>query len=72
MKITYDKEVDAVYIKLLDGDHQCRVLRLNDDIALNIGEGESLVGIEILDAKKVLADGELPNVLLENIQFQMV
>ena len=71
MKITYDNEIDAVYIRLLEGDHQCRTLRLNEDIALNIGEGEKLVGIEILDAKEVLANGDLPNVLLDNIQYQL-
>jgi uncharacterized protein YuzE len=72
MKISYDKEVDAVYIKLIEGEHQCRTLRLNDEIALNIGKGEKLVGIEILDAKQVLANGNIPNVLLDNIQFQTV
>jgi len=72
MKISYDKEVDAVYIKLIDGEHQCKTLRLNDEIALNIGKGEKLIGIEILDAKKVLANGNLPNVLLDNIQYQLV
>jgi uncharacterized protein YuzE len=72
MKISYDKEIDAVYIRLVDGEHQCRTLRLNDDIALNIGKDEKLIGIEILDAKEVLSNGGIPNVLLENIQFQLV
>ena len=63
MKISYDEEVDAVYIKLVDGDHQCRTLQLNDDIALNIGKGEKLIGIEILDAREVLANGDFPSIL---------
>jgi uncharacterized protein YuzE len=70
MKISYDKEVDAVYIKLIEGEEQCRTLRLNDDIALNIGKGEKLIGIEILDARLVLANGGVPDILLENIQLQ--
>jgi uncharacterized protein YuzE len=70
MKISYDKEVDAVYIKLIEGEEQCRTLRLNDDIALNIGKGEKLIGIEILDASLVLANGGVPDILLENIQLQ--
>ncbi len=70
MKISYDKEVDAVYIKLIEGEEQCRTLRLNDDIALNIGKGEKLIGIEILDAILVLANGGVPDILLENIQLQ--
>ncbi len=67
MRITYDKEVDALYIRLLEGEHQCRTLRLTDEISLNIGEGEALVGIEILDAKEVLGRGSLPTVVLENV-----
>ena len=70
MKIIYDKEIDAVYIRLLEREHQCRTLRLNDDIALNIGADEKLVGIEILDAKELLANGNIPQVILENIQLQ--
>jgi hypothetical protein len=47
-------------------------LRLSEEIALNIGAGEVLVGIEILDAKEVLGSGQLPEIVLENIPFQIV
>jgi uncharacterized protein YuzE len=67
LKISYDPEVDALYIRLIEGEHECRTLRLNDEIALNIGPAEQLVGIEILDAKEVLGRGELPQVVLENL-----
>ena len=67
MKISYDSEIDAVYIHLVEGKHECRTLSLTDEIALNIGEGKLLVGVEILDAKNVLVAGELPQVVLENI-----
>jgi uncharacterized protein YuzE len=67
MRISYDPEVDALYIRLLEGEFQCRTLRLTDEVSLNIGEGEALVGIEILDAKQVLGKGALPTVVLENI-----
>lgn len=69
MKISYDSEIDAVYIRLVEGDHQCRTLQLTEEIALNIGENELLVGIEILDATEVLGAGNNPNVVLENISF---
>ena len=32
MKISYDPEVDAVYIRLVEGDCQCRTLRLNEEL----------------------------------------
>jgi len=69
MRISYDSEIDALYIRLVDGKYECRTLRLNDDIALNIGPDEILVGIEILDAKKVLGKGHLPQVILENVEL---
>ncbi len=69
MKISYDPEVDALYIRLVEGDFECRTLRLNEEIALNIGPDETLVGIEIVDAKEVLSKGELPKVVLENLSL---
>ena len=71
MRISYDPDVDAVYIRLVEGQHECRTLRLTEDVALNIGEGELLVGIEILDAKRVIGAGKLPSVVLENVPFQV-
>ncbi len=67
MRISYDAEVDAVYIRLLEGDYQCRTLRLADEIILNIGPDEVLVGIEVLDAREVLGKGAVPSVILENV-----
>ncbi len=69
MKISYDSEIDALYIRLVEGKHQCRTLQLTEEIALNIGENELLVGIEVLDATEVLGKGNIPNVVLENIPF---
>ena len=69
MKISYDSEVDALYIRLLEGEYECRTLRLNEEIALNIGPEEVLVGVEILDAKQVLGGGELPGLVLENVKL---
>jgi uncharacterized protein YuzE len=56
MKITYDKEVDALYIRLLEADYQCRVVRLTEEIALDFAAGEKLGGIEILEASKRVTD----------------
>jgi uncharacterized protein YuzE len=71
MKISYDSEIDAIYIKLVEGNQECRTLQLTEEIALNIGEDELLVGIEILDAKEILGSGNVPNVVLENIPFSV-
>jgi uncharacterized protein YuzE len=68
MKISYDDEIDALYIRLLEGKHECRSVRLSEEVALNIGAGEKLVGIEILDAKSVLGPGKIPAVTLEGLK----
>ena len=67
MKIRYDSEADALYIRLIEGRQECRVVPLNEDVALDVGPGEVLVGIEILDASQVLGDGRLPVIELENL-----
>ena len=69
MRISYDPECDALYIRLVEGKHECRTVRLNDDIAMNIGKGEMLVGLEILDAKQVLGTGKIPAVVLRKTRF---
>ena len=58
-----------MYIRLLEGSHECRTVRLNDEVALNIGPGETLVGIEILDAKQVLGTDEIPRLVVENLRL---
>jgi uncharacterized protein YuzE len=67
MRISYDQEVDALYIALIDAPMECRTVRLTDEVSLNIGPDEQLAGIEIIDAKRVLANGELPKVVVDNL-----
>ena len=67
MRISYDSEVDALYIRLLEGPYECRTLRLTEEVSLNIGPDEQLVGIEVLDAKAILGKGALPTIVLDNV-----
>lgn len=67
MKISYDPETDALYIRLAEGQQECRTLRLNEDVTLNIGPDETLVGIEVLDAHRMFETPERPSIILENI-----
>ena len=71
MKITYDEEVDAMYILLIEGNHQCRTVSLNDEVALDFDVRERLVGIEILDAKRVMGKGKLPRVVIDSLTLSM-
>jgi uncharacterized protein YuzE len=57
MKLEYDKDVDAAYIYI---EHPIRdgqvknTLELNENIILDFDTNGKLLGIEILDASKVL------------------
>jgi uncharacterized protein YuzE len=67
MQISYDKEADALYIQLADGDFQCRPVRVTDDITLDFAAGEQLVGIEVLGASQLFKDPESPQVELKHL-----
>ena len=54
MQILYDVKKDLLYIRLDDQKQTVINKRLSEDIVLDIGEGDRIVGIEILDASKHL------------------
>ena len=67
MKITYDKQADALYIRLLEGEYECRVVRLTDDIALDFAAGEQLVGIEVLGASRLFEQPDSAAIELQDL-----
>ena len=68
MKITYDAEVDALYIRLLDEPVQVTTQRLSEEVAVNYAPDGRIVGIEVLDASAyVFRSGTDPSVVLHNL-----
>ncbi|MCM8826449.1 MAG: DUF2283 domain-containing protein [Candidatus Omnitrophica bacterium] len=67
MKISYDPQVDAIYIKLKEGKFEVTSQRLTEDIAINYAPDGSVVGIEILDASKYLLKHKRAQIELENL-----
>ena len=66
MKITYDREVDALYIRFKEATVTTK--HLGEGIAADYDADGHLAGIEILDAKKRLGDpGAFRQVVLEYI-----
>lgn len=55
MNITYNDKTDLIYIRLDDRKQEVVNRRLSEDIVLDMGENDSIVGIEILDASKHVA-----------------
>ncbi|MBI3599188.1 MAG: DUF2283 domain-containing protein [Nitrospinae bacterium] len=69
MKIKYDPQVDAAYISFKKGPTEVTTIRLSEDIAVDLGPNEEIVGIEILDASEHLGfKKENPEIEVENIK----
>lgn len=61
MNIIYNDKTDLLYIRLDDRKQDVINRRITEDIVLDIGENDRIVGIEILDASKhVTLDRLLP------------
>ena len=67
MKIRYDPTVDALSIRFVEERVECEVIRLNDQVAVDIGPGERIVAIEILDVSELIPDLKEKGVSLENL-----
>lgn len=67
MKITYDPTVDALTIRLVEERVECEVIRLSDRVAVDIGPGEQVVAIEVLDASELVPGLKQRGVSLENL-----
>ena len=61
MNIIYNDKTDLLYIRLDDSKQDVINRRIFDEIVLDIGVNDKIVGIEILDASKhVTLDRLLP------------
>ena len=54
MEILYNAKTDLLYLRLDDRKQEVVNRRPSEDVVLDIGEGNRIVGIEILDASKHL------------------
>jgi uncharacterized protein YuzE len=54
VQILYNSKTDLLYLRLDDRQQQVTNNRLSDEIVLDLGEDDRIVGIEILDASKHL------------------
>ena len=71
MKIEYDKEVDALYIRLRDVRPVGNV-DVEEGVTVDLDKDGHIVGIEILDATEKLGLESLLNVSIENMPLEKV
>lgn len=54
MQILYNDKTDLLYLRLDERKQQVINRRASEDVVLDLGDGDRIVGIEILDASKHL------------------
>ena len=59
MRILYNDKTDLLYLRLDDKKQEVINKRVSEDVVLDIGEEDRIIGIEILDASKHLNLGRL-------------
>jgi uncharacterized protein YuzE len=64
MKITYDRDADALYIRLHEAS-DVKVTRFSEDVAFDVDPDGRVAGIEILDASALFERPESLSVELE-------
>ena len=52
MNIAYNDKTDLLYIRLDDRKQDVINRRVSEDIVLDVGENDKIIGIEILDASR--------------------
>ena len=69
MKITYDSEVDALYIQLRDVKPSYGV-DFEEGVTIDVDAQGHIVGLELLDASERLGKEHLHSVTLQNLAFE--
>ncbi|MDP2674088.1 MAG: DUF2283 domain-containing protein [Dehalococcoidia bacterium] len=66
MKITYDSEADALYIRLREVE-LADSMDVEEGVTVDLDSEGHIAGIEILDASKRMTPEELANIHYENL-----
>ena len=66
MKIEYDKEVDALYIRLQE-KYVSKTKEIEDGLNIDFDEKGKFIGIEILDATVRYSKSDIFNFATENL-----
>ncbi len=59
MTIHYDSNTDLLYLRIESATQNVVNKRVSDEMVLDIGEDEKIIGIEIMDASKHVNLGRL-------------
>lgn len=63
MKVRYDSEIDAMFIKFQEGEYEFSK-EVGDGIVIDFSKDGKVLGIEILDASEKVSKNSLRNMTL--------
>jgi uncharacterized protein YuzE len=66
MKITFDKEADAVYIEVSEGEFASNK-KMDNETILDLDESGKIIGIELLNVSKRMAKDFLSDIRVQNL-----
>ena len=66
MKIEYDREVDALYVRLQE-KYVARTVEVEEGLNLDLDDSGKLIGLEILDATERYPLADIFNISTENL-----
>ena len=67
MKIEYVQKADLLYVRFDPRPQEVANRRISEDIVLDVGDGEKIVGIEILNASRNVDLAQF-----QSVKFQVV
>ena len=66
MEIRYDKDADAMYIKLRSGKFK-KNKKVNDGVILDLDDKNNVLGIELLFVSEKIPPSSLSNIQIKNL-----
>jgi len=66
MKITFDKEADAVYIEFSSGEFSSNK-KIDNDTIIDLDKKGNILGIELLNVSKRIPKDFLSNISVKNL-----
>jgi len=66
MRIEYDNEIDALYIRLQE-KHVDRTLEIEEGLNIDLDASGKMIGIEVLDATDRYSLADIFNITTENL-----
>jgi uncharacterized protein YuzE len=66
MRIEYDKEIDALYVRLQE-KYVARTVEIEEGLNLDLDENGKLIGLEVLDATDRYSLADVFNISTENL-----